>query len=289
MADAIEDHGLRAQAFERIGLIKAGKGDLEKAAEVAASMEHPDFVLSAIAVFQASSADDTAARATLEEIEFATARVSACLHIAGDRIQKEVVAGAVAWLDDAVASTDEIEHNEEKIRALCDIGNLFVEAGRNDKAIETYETARQFAETLENVHRDLFLATCALGFLNAGSQDLADRALDLVSDKTQMASAMLGFARHSWKAEKKEDAVEELEEAYSILRSQGEREIRDSRARNALLGSVAAQFAGFGKTERGVEVALENPDPSEQVGAITQIAQVLDYPRRRRSCSRNRK
>ena len=46
-------------------------------------------------------------------------------------------------------------------------------------------------------------------------------------------------------------------------------------AANTLLTSIAAQFAGFGKTERGVEIALQNPDPNEQMAALSQIAQIL--------------
>src|SRR5205085_4944451 len=98
----------------------------------------------------------------------------------------------------------EIEHDEEKIRTLCDIGNLFIEAKRNDKAIETFELARGFAEALDNIHRDFFLVNSALGFLFAGSTDLADRTLDLVTDKTQMASALLGIARNQWNKDEKD-------------------------------------------------------------------------------------
>ena len=54
LAEAIEDDGLRAQALERIGLILAGKGETEKAAVIASSMSHPDFVFAGIAVRQAA-------------------------------------------------------------------------------------------------------------------------------------------------------------------------------------------------------------------------------------------
>jgi hypothetical protein len=41
------------------------------------------------------------------------------------------------------------------------------------------------------------------------------------------------------------------------------------------LASIAAQFAGFGKTDRGVEIAMQNPDPNEEMAALSQIAQIL--------------
>ncbi|MEP6787317.1 MAG: hypothetical protein ABJB40_02720 [Acidobacteriota bacterium] len=275
LADAIEDVGMQAQAFEWIGLVIAAKGHAERAAEVADSMANPDFVYAAIAINQASSGNDAGSDKTLEQIEYATARASALQQIASAKIEKNETEKAVDLLDRAAAATDEIEHDEEKIRALCEIGNLYVEAKRNDKAVETFDKARGFAEVLDNFHHDYFLVTCSLGFLFAGSSDLADRTLDLVTDKTQIASALLGFARDHWKKEEKDDAIDTLEEAYAILKSQRETETRDSRARNGLLASIAAQFAGFGKSDRGVETALEIQDPSEQTAALSQIAQVL--------------
>lgn len=275
LADAIEDHGLQAQAFERIGLVKAGKGQVEAASETADLMSHPDFVYAGIAVHQATNGNEAGSADTLARIEFPTARVSALQQIATNYIVNEKTENAVASLEQAASEADEIEHDEEKIRAICEIANLFIQAGRKDKAIETFDDARALTELLDNQHRDFFLVTCALGFLHAGSSELADRTLDLITDKTQMASALLGFARENWKNDEKDDAVDTLDEAYEILRSQRDSETRDSRTRNTLFANIATQFAGFGKTDRGVEIALENQDPNAQTSALSQIAQIL--------------
>ena len=275
LTDAIDDHGMQAQAFERVALVMAAKGNTAKAAEVADMMAHPDFVYAGIAVHQAANGEEMAARTTLGRIDFSTARVSALQQIASVRIEENETEKALESLDEASSAANEIGHDEEKIRTLCDIGNLFIEAKRNDKAIETFEKARTFAELLDNMHRDFFLVNCALGFLFAGSEEAADRTLDQVTDKTQMASALLGFARHQWATEKKEDALETLDEGFAILNSQREAETRDRRARNALLASIATQYAGFGKTDRAVEIALENQDVDEQMAALSQIAQIL--------------
>lgn len=274
LADSVDDQGLQSQAFERIALVKAAMGHLDKAREIGDTMAHSDFVFGAIAVKQAADGDVAAALETLGAIDFATARVSALQQIAVSNIENDPIP-AIDLLERAVAAADEIEHDEEKIRVLCEIGNLFIEAKRNDKAIETFDTARGFAEILDNTHRDFFLAACALGFLHAGSNDVADRTLDLITDKTQMASALVGFAREQWKNDEKAEAVETLDEAYEILKSQREIETRDSRARYALLTTIAAQFAGFGKTEQAIEIALENQNPDEQLSALSQIAQIL--------------
>ena len=275
LADAIEDHGLQAQAYERIALEMAAKGKLNEASEAGNSLAHPDFVTAGIAVRQSADGEDAVALAMIEGIPFPSARVSALQQIAAAKIESGNTAKAADLLDLAVQSANEIEHDEEKIRALCDTGNLFIEAKRSDRAIETFDGACQFAEVLDNIHRDFFFVNCALGFLYAGSDEFADRALDLITDKTQMASALLRFAREAWKTGEKDDAVETLNEAFEIIRSQREIETRDSRARNSLITSIAVQFVGFGKTDRGLEAVEESKDPDEQVSALSQIAHIL--------------
>ena len=275
LAEAVEDPGLQSQAFESIALQKASKGQIEKAFEVAENVSHPDYVQAAIAVRLAADGKRSDADQLLEEIEYASARVSTLQAMAGESFRSGSVEQAVELLERAAASAGDIEHQEEKIRAFVDIGNSFVEAKRNDKAIEVYDKARAAAEELGNVHRDSFLAGVALGFLHAGSLDLAERTLDLVADKTQIASALLGYAREFWNREQRDDAVESIEESYQILKSQRESETRDSRAKFKLFTQIAAQFAGFGKGERAIEIAHSIEDPDEQVQALTQVASIL--------------
>jgi hypothetical protein len=127
---------------------------------------------------------------------------------------------------------------------------------------------------LDNAHRDPLLAHIAIGFLNAGTVDLADRALDAVTDKTQIATVVLAFARDHWRKEEKDEAVEALEEALAILRSQHENETRDSRSKFILMGTIAAQFAGFGRRERAIEAADSIPDARQRMNALTQICAI---------------
>ena len=275
LADAIEDNGMQAQCRERVAIVVANKGDIAKAASIAEDLQHPEFVFAAIAVAQAADGREAEANETISGIDFATASVSAWLHITSANIEKKELEKAADSLSKAADAANEIEHNEERIRALLDIGNLFIEVKRSDKAVEVFDEARADAEVLENIHRDFFLGNCALGFLHAGSDELADGTLDLVTDKTQMASALLGFARDHWKKDEKDDALDALDEAYQILKSQKDIETRDSRGANALMTSIAAQFAGFGKTERAIDIAHENFDPAEVTSGLTQIAQIL--------------
>jgi len=273
LADSIEENAMREDALERIALIKASKGQSDAASEIANSISHRDGVDAALAIKQAET-DLDGALDSVASIPFVTARVAALKAIADSRVETDLN-GAVRCLEAALSDAAEIEHDEERIRYFCDIGNSFVAAKRNDLAIKAFDTAFQQTQELDNTHRDFFFANCALGFLHANSQDLAEKALDEIRDKTQMASALVGFARESWKKDEKETAIEDLDEAFEILKSQRDIETRDTRAKNALMAAIAAQFAGFGKHERGLEAAAEVTDPNERASAISQIAQVL--------------
>jgi tetratricopeptide (TPR) repeat protein len=275
LTDAIEDEGMQAQARERIALQKSAKGDYEKAAAIAENLEHPEYAFADIAVHQAAAGQDENAAQTISQIEYENAKVSALRTIAVNKLSKNENEKAVALLDEAAEIAKEIEHREEKIRALIEIGNLFVEAKRNDRAIETFDRAKSNAEKLENVHRDNLLASVALGFLRAGSLDLADRTLDAVADKTQISACLAGFAREFWNKDERSEALDTLEEAYAVLKSQRDSETRDSRAKFSLFFSIAVDFARFEKAERALEIAQNNADESERVSALTQIAQVF--------------
>jgi len=275
LADAVEDDGLRSQAFERIAIQKSAKGDTAAAVEIAESLSHPDYVYADIAMREADRGDETTLNTALDRIEFANARVGALHAAATAKSKNGERETAIRFLNEAVAAAEDIEHREEKLRALCELGTSFIEAEDKVGAVRTFELAREDAERLESIHRDLFLATAALGFLQAGDLEQADGTLDLVGDKVQIASCLLGFSREFWKKEEKDDALESLEEAYAIIKSQRENEIRDSRARNATYTQIATQFAGYGKAERAIEIANENLDENERTSALSQIAQIL--------------
>lgn len=275
LIEAMEDRGLQAEGRERIGSLKAAAGQFDTAKRIADDMEHPDFVLAGIAIRQFADGDEDAARATMDEIEFPSACVSAYVHAAHAKVVAGNTDNIADMLDPAVADAAEIEHNEERIRSVIEIGTLFHEAGQNGRAIETFDKAREYSEELDNIHRDAFLAAVSVGFLRAGSQDLADRTLDLVADKTQIASCLLGHARHYWSKDEKEEAAESLEEAYAILRSQREIETRSSKDRFRLFASIAAQFVIFGKGERGIEIAESIEDENESMSALAQAAALL--------------
>lgn len=274
LVEAMEDYGLQLRGYEKLVQRKAAQGQFEKAFEIADNLRHNEFAHAEIAIRQAEKGDETTAAEIIENIEFPSAKVVARLSISANLIAKGETAKAVELLENAAFEAQNIEHSEERIRAFNDIGNLFIEADRKDRAIETFDKAKSYAEKLDNTHRDFLIGTASLGFFRAGSVDLADRALDLVTDKTQIASVLVGFSREYWAKDEKTDALETLEEAHEVLKSQHERETRDSRAKFGLFTAIAVQFAEYDKPERAVEIAQTNPSETEETSALSQIAQV---------------
>jgi hypothetical protein len=275
LAETVEDYGMRTKTLERIGVQKASNGQFEKAFEIVNAMDHPDGLLAAIAIRRANDGDGAGADEALRDIEFPVDLAQALLEIAATKVKSGDKDQAVTLLDRAAATAVEIEHSEERIKTLIETGNLFTEAGRRDRAVETLDKARRFAEELDNVHRDSLLASIALSFFHAGSIEFADRALDLVGDKTQIASCLLGYSREYWANGEHGEALDALEEGYAILKSQREAETRSSQARFALFSSIATQFAGFEKGERAIEVAQAIEDENQRIAALSQIAGIL--------------
>lgn len=274
LVEAIEDRGTQLQAQEHIVLQKSAKGDYAKALEIAATLDHADYAFADIAVRQFESGDESQALQTLEKIDYPNAKINALQNIALLKLKDNKTEGAVQMLGEALKSADEIELVEEKVRTLNDIGNNFIEAKQNALAVETFDKAKAVAETVEGVYRDNLMAAVALGFLEAGSLELADRALDLVEDKTQMASALNGFSRKFQRNGELDEAAETLEEAYAILKSQRDSEIRNSRDRFAVWQSIAVEFARVEKPERAIGIAQEIIDETTQTNALAQIALV---------------
>ena len=275
LVESIEDFGMQAQARERIALQKSAKGDVEKAFEIAETLEHPDEVFADVALREFANGDEQDALDSLEEIDFPYTKAVALQNIALLNLQKGETAKAIEYLNKAKLVAAEIEFTEEQIRAFVDIANHFIEAKNNGKAIETFDAAKTIAETLDNVHRDSFLAAISLGFLRAGSIDLADRTLDVVTDKTQMTSCLVGFSQVYHERQESSEALETLEEAYAILKSQKDLEIRDSRSRYRLWRDISVLFAKYERAERAIEIAQEIPTETERMAALSQVAQFL--------------
>jgi tetratricopeptide (TPR) repeat protein len=263
LVEAIEDFCHQSLATEKIVAIKAQKKEFEKVFEIAESLDDKSNALASIAVCQ--PLDD--ALQTIDEIEFPFVKAHALLEL---YYREE----DVDLIENAVLCTDEIEFNEEKLRALNDIAITFISANRQDRAIEILSKALQTAEKIDGVRRDNYLSEVSLNFFRAGSVDLADRTLDLIADKYQIATTLFGFSKEYQAKENLDDSLESLDESYEMLKSQPDREVRDSNARFELFAVIAVRFAVLGKNERGIEIATQNPVEDTRNYALTQIAQI---------------
>lgn len=273
LVDAVEEDRARSTALETFALQKAAKGDFEEAIRIAEDLSHSSEAFAGIAVNLAAKGEEQRALEILDRVDFYSSRIDAMIEIAGiyDRGGKK--AESVSMLEKAFEECVNIEFSEDRIRAYLRLGSAFTDAGRNDLAIKALEEGRQIAENIEGPHRDNILADISVGFLLAGSVDLADRTLDLVADKTQLASALVGFSKVYLEEEDTEEAVDAVEEALAILKSEGDKEIRDSKARYGVFANIAIQFAAVGKFERAMEIAQSNPDPQLVKNALVNITQ----------------
>jgi tetratricopeptide (TPR) repeat protein len=265
LADAIEDQSFQGVCLEGIARQKALKNQFEKAFKIADDLEHASNAYAEIAIRQKK--ED--ALQTIEKIEFPYTKVHVLQEIANN-------SNDIALLEKATEIAKEIEFEEEIIRAYLNIAFQYIEAKRNDKAIEVLDKARQFAETHDSVQKDSFLSSISQGFMKAGSVDLADRTLDLVEDKYEIANALVGYADAYWGGKEEADALEALDEAHEILKSQRENETRNSKAKYNLFGLIAIRFAEYGQLERAIEIANENPYEETRHNSLAQIAVICE-------------
>lgn len=274
LAEAIEEQGLKSAAIERISVQQAIRADFKSALKTAAQLAHPDDALAAIAVRQMINGEETEFRQTFSRIEYPASKIQSLQMTASHFYSQEKGKKASVLLAEAENYLDEIELPEEKIRLMMAIAGQYIEAAQFEQAVEISGKAKTAAEVLQSSHREGFLSTISLDFLRAENLDLADLTLDLIKDKTQIAATLTAFAAEFERQGEKDEALATLAEAHTILKSQKDKEIQDSRSRFSLFSSIAVRFARLGQIERALETALENPVADEHQNALLQIAVV---------------
>lgn len=272
LAGAIDDPIAQEDARERIAIRKAEKFQFEKAFEIAETVDHNSYSLGVIASRLLANGDEERALQTIEKVEDSSVKANYLQDMALHCNENNQTEKALNLLEKAREETKNLDIIEEKVRVLQSIAFSCREIKRNDKSIEILAEAQNLAETLEGIHQNSLLSQISIGFLQSGSIDLADRALDLVSDKTVIAATLTHYADEFYKTGEQAEAVEIIEEAYAILKSQHDRDVRNSREKFSTANSIAVQLASCGETERAIEVALENPADDERFSALARIA-----------------
>lgn len=272
LAEAIEEYGFQQQALAAIAVKQAERGALDEALETANSLDDGLTTLGEIALRFARRGETERAAEIINQIDFPTVRVQVLNEFASIKINNGETADDV--LSESQAETEQIEFVEERIQLLLEIAARRIEAKQNEPAFEILETVKQLSSNLESRFRDQILTQTSALYAHAGDFEQAERVLEPVEDKQQTALAQAAIALEHKAAGEAEKAFASLEESYAVLKSQREREIRDSRARFNLMASLAVRFAQFGRFERAIEIALENPIEEMRSSALGQIAAV---------------
>jgi tetratricopeptide (TPR) repeat protein len=275
ISEAIDDKAIQVETLEKIALRKIEKGSIEKALKIAEMLYTPERIFKEVALKYAENGNVEKAKSFIEQILIPSDKVLALQSLSEFLLKQNKTEEALQILNQACDQIEELDYEADKIRTLEEIANLFIRIGQKDKAIELLEKARQKAEKLEGIDRESLLSIIALGFLNAGSLELADRTLDLISDKIIIASTLISFARYFYENGESTEALDALEEAYQIQKSASAKEIRSTKEVFQLLSFIAVEFAKFGKGERAIEIAQQIGDENEQFKALSQIAQVF--------------
>ncbi len=270
LAEEVTDSSLRSHAFERIACAKIKKGEIEDGLSLMSRTEFPDEVI--IAAYVEKTMTGVSDDELLADLFLPYSRCLALQQSASCAFRDGKAAEAVAFLERAVVSAQDIDVPEERVRALTDIAHNLVDVGRRDLAISALDAALKSSESVETYHRPQLLSGVAIGFFKAGSTELADQVLDQVTDKTAIVTALLGFVgEHRVKAEN-EDAVATLEEAFQVIKGQAEKETRDTRAKFNQWRSVSVQLAELGLAARAIEIAKEMPDADMRSDIFSQLA-----------------
>ena len=267
---ALEDYGVQQQARHNIAIAQSRQNRLDDALTTVGTMDDAQTTLAEIAVMSARSDDETTARRLLEQVDDAVLRTQVFTQIARERIKRGALPDRV--LDESLAEIEHIEFIEERAPLLLDVARCYAEAKVEQRALEILEKTAQLAERLEGRFRDQTLLQTAALFARLGKFERAEQIARGIVDLQQTATAHVFFADEHLLRESREAVWQDLEEGLAILKSQPERQIRDSQARFALLAAIAIRFAQAEKFDRALEIAHENPDDNQRDAALTGIA-----------------
>jgi tetratricopeptide (TPR) repeat protein len=273
LVEAMNDYGLQQEALHKIAARQAAAGRFDDALETAKKIDDSFAAVGEIAARFAQTGNFERARNLLEQIDFPSVRMQVLNEIAATQIKRGE--SPVETLNESIVESKNLEIAEERVQLFLDIAARFCEAGEREKAAIVIDRARQLAERLDARFRDAVFAQIALQHARLNDFAAAESALLApIADLQQIAAAHVGIAAEHAAAEDFTRAVQSLEEAFAVLKSQPERQIRDSKARFDLWATIAVRLAQYGKPERGLEIALENPDEEPRDIALKHIAAI---------------
>lgn len=277
LVEQIEDESLHLQAFEKIAFQKIVSGQIEKAIQIAGKLSHPDNIYSELCSYFARQNKAQEAQEIADRISFPTTKALALQDASSifvENIQKEK---AIEFLEKALEVTFGIDYKIDEIKLLISIAESFIKIQMTDKAIEILGIARKEAGKIDDPDREHFLSLISIAFLESGNIELADETLDFVTDKTLIASTLVGFSDFFLKNGEKNEALEALDEALQILKSQSEYEIQSTRMFDQTLISIATRLADPVEVERAILATEMIKSTQEKITALQEIACILAF------------
>lgn len=272
LTQAIEEYGFQQQALANIAVRQAERGDFDAALETAQSLDDSLTTLGEIALRFARRGEMQKAEEIIAQIDLPVVRVQILNELAAIKIHRNEPFDDV--LSEAEAEAEQIEFVEERVQLLLENAARRIEGKHYDRAFAILEIVKTLSAQLESRFRDQILTQTSALYAHAGNFEQAEKILEPIADKHNVALAQATIAYEHQAAGDHEKAVAALEESFAVLKSQREREIRDSRARYNLMASNAVRLAQFGRFERAIEAALENPIDEMRHSALGQIAAV---------------
>lgn len=305
LIEAIEDPIVKISAVESIVYQIAARGDIDKAFEINNLLADKSLVNSYTAFRLDEKGEESEALQLIEAITDPMTKAECLQHIALEKFKKGDGEKAARLLEESNLAVRQLDYPPEKINALHTVSYRFGQIGRGDRSIEVLAEIQRIIENLPPVEnddaqeieayqlsniragnidildnvfnpndRERLMSEVSLAYFEAGSEDLADRALDKITDQTKIASVLLGFAREYKKRGENSAALETLDEAYQIIKSQHDRNTIDSAARFKVFKNVTLEYAEFDRPETAIEAAVSIPFDAERFDTLIKIAQI---------------
>ncbi len=271
LIEAIEEPNFQQHAWHNIAVRQASQRRFDGALETAKKIIDPAVTIGDLAFRAAFANDQPLARKLLEQIDLPNVRAQVLNGIALAQLERGEAPQTA--LNEALAEIENVEFDEERTQLLLDVAAKFLDANETESALQVLTETKLLAETLEPNFRAPALAQTAALFARANDFAAGERILETIESLHQAAVARVSFSEEFYAANEIDKAVSNLEEALVLLKTNIARFI-DSRsnAQFALWANIAMNLAQFGRSERGLEVALEIPLEAAQASALTNLA-----------------
>jgi tetratricopeptide (TPR) repeat protein len=256
-------------------------GQFDNAVQVAGELADSAPALGAIAALRAEAGNLDKAIELASSIDYPDSRAAALCQIARKAVGLGLTNDATEILSLATAAKDEVEFTKERVDCLLTIAAVQEELGNKEAATELLSSAYLLCngasgargeEGLSGEDRDGALAHIAVGFARLADFGRADAAVDKIEDPFHLASALAAVAGERRNTGHNAEADAAFAQAIAILKEEkvfGERTLN---RRDAVVGEMARIEATGGRFEQAVELAqmIENIDGAQ--AALEEIA-----------------